>query len=154
MVSWIYWTNYLAAWFSRSVVSDFANPWTAARQASLFITISQRLLNLMSIESVMPLNHLIFFHPLLWLPSIFPSITVFSNESALHIRRLKFWSFSISPSSEYSGLISFRIGWFYLLSVQRRRPVLCCLGFPDYNKGVCLGLRGMLPFFFQSPQQM
>ena len=95
---------------SRSVVSDFANPWTAACQASLFITISQRLLSLMCIESVMPLNHLIFCHPLVLLPSIFPSITVFSNESALHIRRLKFWSFSISPSSEYSGLISFRIG--------------------------------------------
>ena len=109
LVSWIYSTNYFAALlFSRSVVSDFANPWTAACQASLFITISQRLLNLMSIESVMPLNHLIFCHWFL-LPSIFPSITVFPNESALCIRRPNYWSFSISLSNEYSGLIFFRI---------------------------------------------
>ena len=95
-------------------------PWTAARQASLFITSSRRLPNPMSIESVMPSNHLILCHPLLLLPSIFPSIRVFSNESALHISWTKYWSFSfsISPSREYSGLISFRRDWFDLLAVQ------------------------------------
>ena len=93
-------------------------PWTSARQASLSCTISQSLLKLMSIESVKPSNHLIFCHPLLLLPSIFPSIRVFSNESALRIRWPKHWSFSTSPSSEYLGLISFRIDWFDLLSVQ------------------------------------
>ena len=93
--------------------------WTAARQASLSFTISQSLLKLMSIESVMPSNHLILCR-LLLLPSIFPSIRVFSNESALCISQPKYWSFnfSISPSNEYSGLISFRIDWFYLLAVQ------------------------------------
>ena len=108
--------------FSRSVVSDsLQTTWTAARQASLSISNSRSLLKLMSIESVMPSNHLIFCHPLLLLCSIFPSIRVFSNESALHIRWRKYWSFSfsISPSSEYSGLISFRIDWFDLLLVQR-----------------------------------
>ena len=91
-------------------------PWTAACQASLSITNSQSLLKLMSIESVTPSNHLIPYHPLLLLPSIFPSIRVFSNESALRIRWPKNWifSFSISPSKEYSGLISFRIDWFDL----------------------------------------
>ena len=86
-------------------------PWTAARQASLSFTISWSLLKLMSIESVMTSNHLIFCHPLCLLPSTFPSIRVFSNESALHIRWLKYWSFSFStsPSNEYSGLISFRM---------------------------------------------
>ena len=93
--------------------------WTAACQASLFIINTQRLLKLMSIKLVMPSNHLILCHPLLLLPpSIFPSIRVFSNESVLHIRWLKFWSFSISPSNEYSGLISFRIDWFDLLVIQ------------------------------------
>ena len=94
-------------------------PWTAAFQASLSFTISQSFLKLMSIEPVMPYNHLILCHPLL-LPSIFPSIRVFSNESALCIRCPKYWSlsFSISPSNEYSELISFRIGWFDLLVVQ------------------------------------
>ena len=94
--------------------------WTAARQASLSFTISQSLLKLMSIEWMMPSNHLILCHPLLLLPSIFPSIRVFSNKSALCIRWLKYWSFSfsISPSSEYSGLISFRMDWFDLLEVQ------------------------------------
>ena len=94
--------------------------WIAASQASLSFTISQNLLKFMSIESVMPSNHLIFCHPLLLLPSIFPSIGVFSNESALCIRWPRYWSFSfsISPSNEYSGLISFRIDWFDLLSVQ------------------------------------
>ena len=92
----------------------------SAQQASLSFTISWSLLKLISIQSVMPSNHLILRCPLL-LPSIFPSIRVFSNESVLHIRRPKYWSFSfsISPSNEYSGLISFRIDWFYLLAVQR-----------------------------------
>ena len=103
-----------------SCVRLFATPWTAAHQASLFITNSQSLLRLMSIESVMPFNHLILCHPLLLLPSIFPSIRIFSNESALHIRWPKYWSFSfsISPSSEHSGLISFRMDWLDLLAVQ------------------------------------
>ena len=97
-----------------------ATPGIAARQASLSFTISQRLLKLMSIESVMPSNHLILCHPLLLLPSIFPGIKVFSNESALCIRWPKYWSFSysISPSSAYSGLTSFRIDWFDLLAIQ------------------------------------
>ena len=95
-------------------------PWTAARQASLSITNSRILLKLMSTESVMPSNHLILCHPLLLLPSIFPSIRVFSNESALRIRWPKYWSFnfSISHSSEYLGLISFRMDWLDLLAVQ------------------------------------
>ena len=95
-------------------------PWTAACQASLSITNSQSLLKLMSIELVMPSNHLILCPPLLLLSSIFPSITVFSNESVLHIRGTKDWSFSfsISPSNEYSGLTSFRTDWFDLLAVQ------------------------------------
>ena len=96
----------------------FATPWTATRQASLPITNSQSLLKLMSIESVMPSNHLILCHPLLIPSSIFPSIRVFSNESVFHIRCPKNWSFSISPSSEYSGLISFRMDWLNLLAVQ------------------------------------
>ena len=90
-------------------VQLFVTPWTAACQASLSFTISRSLLKLMSIESVMPSNHLILCHPLLLLPSIFPSIRVFSNESALHIRWPKYWSFSISPSNEYSELISFKM---------------------------------------------
>ena len=94
---------------SLSRVPRFATPWAAAHQASLSITNSQSLLKLMSIESVMPSNHLILCHPLLLLPSILPSIRIFSNESALRIRWQKYRSFSISPSSEYSGLISFRI---------------------------------------------
>ena len=95
-------------------------PWTAARQASLSITNSQSLLNLMSIESVVPHNHLILCRPLFLPPSIFPSVRVFSNVSVLQIRWPKYWdfSFSISPSSEYSGPISFRIDWFHLLAVQ------------------------------------
>ena len=96
----------------------FATPWTAARQASLSITNSQNFLKLMSIESVMPSNHLILCHPLLLLPSIFPSIRVFSSESVLHTRWPKDWSFSfnISPSNEYSGLSSFRMDWLDLLA--------------------------------------
>ena len=95
-------------------------PWTAAHQASLAITISRSLPKFMSIESVMPSNHLILCHPLLLLPSIFPSVRVFSNESAVLIRWLKYWSFgfSISPSNEYSGLISFKIDWFDVLALQ------------------------------------
>ena len=100
-------------------MADSVAPWTAARQASLPITNSRSLLKLMSIESVMPSSHLILGHPLLLLPSIFPSIRVFSNESALCIKWPKYWSFSISPPREYSGLISFRIDWFDLLAVQR-----------------------------------
>ena len=115
---------YLSCWFSSvqslSCVQLFATPWTAAHQASLSITNSWSLPKLMSIESVMPSNHLILCHPLLLLPSIFPSIRVFSNESALHIRWPKYWSFSfsITPSSEHSGLISFRMDWLDLLAVQ------------------------------------
>ena len=98
----------------------FTTSWTAARQASLYFTNSQSLLKLMSIKSVMPSNRLILCHPLLLLPSILPSIQVFSNESGLRIRRPKYWSFtfSIRPSNEHSGLISFRIDWFDLLAVQ------------------------------------
>ena len=98
----------------------FATLCTAARQTSLSITNYQSLLKPMSIESVMPSNHLILCHPLLLLPSIFPSIRVFSNESALHIRWPKYWSFSFSiiPSNEHTGLISFRMDWLDLLAVQ------------------------------------
>ena len=105
---------------SLSCVWLLAIPWTAAHQASLTITICQSLLKFMFIESVMPSHHLIFYCPLLLLPSIFPSIRVFSNESALYIRWPKYWSFSCSrsPSTEYSGLISCRIDWFELLAVQ------------------------------------
>ena len=105
---------------SLSCVQLFATPWTAACQASLSITKSQNLLKLMSTETVMPPNHLILCHPLLLLPSIFPSIRVFSNESVLPIRWPKYWSFSfsINPSNEYSGLISFRMDWLDLLAVQ------------------------------------
>ena len=101
-------------------MSDSVTPWTAARQASLSFTVSRSLLKLMSIGSVVPSKHLILCSPLLLLPSIFPSIRVFSSELALHIRCPKKWSFSfsISPSNEYSGLISFRIDWFDLLAVQ------------------------------------
>ena len=105
---------------SLSHVQLFANPWTAACQASLSITNSRTLLKLKSFESVIPSNHPILCHPLLLLLSIFPSIRVFSNESALRIRWPKYWSFSfsISPSNGYSGFISFRIDWFDLLAVQ------------------------------------
>ena len=103
-----------------SHVRLFANPWTAAHQASLSIVNSQSLLKLISIESVMPSNHLILCRPLLLLPSIFPSNRVFSNESVLRIRWPTYWSFSfsISPSNEYLGLISFRMNWLDLLAVQ------------------------------------
>ena len=106
--------------FSCSVVSNSATPWTAARQASLSITNSWSLLKLMYFELVMPSNHLILCCPLLLLPSIFPSIRVFSNESVLCIRWPKYWSssFSISRSNEYAGLISFRMDWLNLLAVK------------------------------------
>ena len=105
---------------SPSRVRLFATPWTAAHQASLSIANTQSLLKLMSIESMVPSNHLILCCPLLLLPSIFPSIRVFSNESVLRIRWPKYWScsFNISPSSEYTGLISFRMDWLDLLAVQ------------------------------------
>ena len=105
---------------SLSRVRLFETPWTAARQASLSITNSRSLLKLMSIESVMPSNHLSLCCPLLLLLSVFPSIRVFSNESVPPIRWPKYWSFgfSISPSNEYSGLISFRMDWLDLLAVQ------------------------------------
>ena len=102
---------------SHSVVSNSVTPWTAAHQASLSFTISWSFLKLMSTQSIMPPIHLILCHPLLFLPSIFPSIRIFSSESALHIRWPKdcHLSFSISPSNEYSGLISFRIDWLISL---------------------------------------
>ena len=105
---------------SVNCVRLFVTPWTAARQASLSFTVSRSLLKLMSIESVMPSDHLILCHPLLLLPFIFSSIRTFSNDLALHIRWPEYWSFSfnISPSNEYSGLISFWIEWFDLLAVQ------------------------------------
>ena len=104
-----------------SCVQCFVTAWTAADQASLSFTISQSSLKLMSMESVMPSNHLILCHPLLLLPLVFPSIRVFSNESVLSIRWPKYWSFnfSINPSNEYSRLSSFRIDWLDLPAVQR-----------------------------------
>ena len=115
--------TYIVVFQLLSCVQLFVTPWTAAHQASLSFTISQSLLKLMSIESVMSSSYLIFCHPLLLLPSIFPSIRVFSNESVLHIRQPKYWSFSfiISPSNEYSGLISFRIDWSDLLLKRKMR---------------------------------
>ena len=103
--------------FSHSVMSKSMTAWTVACQASLSITNSRSLLRFMSIESVMPSNHPILCRPLLLLPSIFPSIRVYSNESTLHIRKPKYWSFNfnISPLNEYSGLISFRMDWLDLL---------------------------------------
>ena len=118
-----YWSGIVGLFSSVKSLSPvwlFSTQWTAALQASLSITNSQSLLKLMSIESVMPSNHLILCRPLLLLPSIFPSIRVFSNESVHHIRWPKYWSFSfsISLSNEYSGLISFRMDWLDLLAVQ------------------------------------
>ena len=112
--------KYISSVQSLICVQLFETPWTAAHQASLSNTNSRSFLKLMSIESVMPSNHFILCHPLLLPPSIFPSIGVFSNESVLHIRWPKYWSFSfsISPYNEYSGLISFRMDWLYLLAVQ------------------------------------
>ena len=120
-IGWLWDTQFQLMGFSSVAQScPTMTAWTAAHQASLSITNSWSLHRLMSIESVMPSNHLILCHPLLLLSSIFPSIRVFSNESVLCIRWPKHWSFSfsISPSNEYSGLISFRIDWFDLLLVQ------------------------------------
>ena len=110
---------HLSVLFSRSVVSDSVTPWTAAHQASLSITNSRSLLKLKTFESVMPSSHLIFCHPFSSCPRSLPA-SVFSNESGLHIRWPKYWSFSfnISLSNEYSGLISFRMDWLDLLAVQ------------------------------------
>ena len=119
MRGWVQALSLFSSVQSLSHVQFFATPWTAAHQASLSITNSQSLLKLMSTESVMSSNHLILCRPLL-LPSIFPTIRVFSIESVLYIRWPKYWSFnfSISPSSEYSGLICFRMDWLDLLAVQ------------------------------------
>ena len=132
---------------SLSRVRLFATPWTTAHQASLSNTNSQSLPKLMSIESVMPSSHLIFCRCLLLLPSIFPSIRVFSNESALLIRWPKYWSFSfnISPSSEHSGLISFRMDWLDLLTQYIYIYIILCLkkAFGIWSEGhdkVCSGL--------------
>ena len=122
-----------------SCVQLFVTPWTSAHPASLSFTIYQSLLKLMAIESVMPSNHLILCHPLLHLPSVLPSIRVFSNELALHIRWPKYWSFS--PSNEYSGLISFRIDWFDLLAIQATLKSL--LQAPQFKNTHSCG-----PFFF------
>ena len=103
---------------SLSHVRLFVTPWTIACQASVSFTITWSLLKLVSIEAVMPSNHLALCCPHLLLPSIFPSINIFSNVSVLRIRWPKYWRFSISPSNEYSGLISFRIDWFHLLAIQ------------------------------------
>ena len=115
-----FFTSHPPCMLSHSVVSDFSTGWTAVHQASLSFTISQSLLKLMSNESVRSSKHLILCHPLLLPPSIFPSIRIFSNESAICIRWPKYWSFSfsISPSNEHSGLISFRMDWLDLLAVQ------------------------------------
>ena len=125
-------------------MSDSATPWIAVLQASLSITTSRSLLKHISFEMVMPSNHFILCRPLLLLPSIFPSIRVYYNESTLHIRP-KYWSFSISPSNEYSGLISFKIDWFDLLAVQASLKSLLqhqthhlifqCLSFHIYQLG-------------------
>ena len=133
---------HVSSFQSLNHVQLFVTPRTEACQASLSFTISQSLLKLMSIELVMPSNHFILCHLLLLLPSIFPSIRVFSNESALHIKWPKYWSFSfsISPSNEYLGLISFRIDWLDLLVVQGslksllqhhnlKAPILQCSAF-------------------------
>ena len=109
---------YLSVQLSCSVMSDSVSPWTAALKASLSFTNSQSWLKCMSIESVMPTNHLILYRPLLLLSSIFPSIRVFSNESILCIRWPKYWNFSINLSNEYLGMISFRMDWLNLLDAQ------------------------------------
>ena len=117
------WVEVIFVAVVQSLCPLFVTPWAATHQASLSFTISQSLLKLMPIQSVTPSNHLILCHPLLLLPSVLPSIRVFFNESALHIRLPKYWrfsfSFSICPSNEYAGLISFRIDWFDLLADQR-----------------------------------
>ena len=112
------WVRLVVAVQSLGHVRLFVTPWTVACQASLSFTISQSLLKLMSVESMMPSYHLILCRPCFRLPSIFASIRVCSNELALHIRWPKYWNFSISPSNDYSGLISFKVYWFDLLAVQ------------------------------------
>ena len=133
-----------------SHVQLFPTPWTGACQAPLSSTVSQSLLKLMSIESVMLSNHLIFCHSLLLLASIFPKIRVFSNESALRIRWPKYWSFSfsISPSNEYSGLISLRINWFEPLAVQ---GTLKSLLQHHNSKASILWLSALLMVYFSYP---
>ena len=137
--------------FSSSVMSDSATSWTAARQASLSITNSRSPPKPMSIVSVMPSNHPIFCHPLLHLPSVFPSIRVFSNESALRIRWPKYWSFSfnISPSNEYPGLISFRMDWLDLPAVQGTLKSLLqhCRGPAPTNPGYSKRRRRWQPIY-------
>ena len=120
-------------------------PWTAAHSVSLSITDSQSLLKLMSIESMMPSNHLMLCCPLLLLPSVIPSIRVFSNESVLHIRWSKYWSFSfsISPSNEYSGPISFRIEWLDILAVQGTLNSLLQKQFKSINSSALSFLYGL-----------
>ena len=134
---------------SLSHVRLFATPWTAASQASLSITSSWTLLRLMSIEAVMTSNHLILCHPLLLLPSIFPSIRVFLNESVLHIRWPKYWSFSfsISPSNEYPGLISFTVDWFNPLAIQETLKSLL-----QHQSSEASTLRGLAFFLVQLSQ--
>ena len=124
-------------------------PWTVAQQASLSITNSRSLLKLTSIESVMPSNHLILCRPLLLLPSILPSIRVFSNESALHINCPKYWSFSfrISPSNAYSGLMSFRMDWLDLLVVQGTLKSSSTPQFKNINSSVLSFLYSPTPTF-------
>ena len=129
----------------------FATPWTTAHQASLFLTISQSLPKFTSIGLMMPSNHLIFCFPHLLLPSIFPSIGVFSNESALRIRGPEYWrfnfSFSISPSNEYPGLISFRVDWFDLLAVQGSLKSLLQHQLKSINSWVLIFLYGPILTF-------
>ena len=127
---------------SLGCVQLFATLWTAACQASLSFTISWSLLKLMSIELVILSNHLILCRPLLLLPSIFPSIGVFSNDSALCITWTNYWSFTISPSNEYSGLISFRIDWFDLLHVQGALESPLLHKFRNINSSVLSFLNG------------
>ena len=121
MLIWHFISNFWVSLFNRSIMSNSATPWIAAHQAFLSITNPWNLLKLMSIELVMPSNHLILCHPFLLPPSIFPSIRVFSNELVLHIKWPKYWSFSFSicPYNEYSGLISFRMDWLDLLESPR-----------------------------------
>ena len=146
------WTlHWIVVFHLLSHVWLFVTPWTGAPQDPLYSTISQTLLKFMSIEGLVPSNHLIFCHPLLFLSSIFSSIRVFSNKSAFCITCPKYWSFSISPSSEYSGLISFRINWFDLLAVQGtfknllqhhslKASVLQCSAFFMYNSHIRMWL--------------
>ena len=128
--------------FSQSVMSYSVTSWNAGQQASLSVTLSQSLLKLMSIESTLPSNHLIFCCPLLLLLSIFLSIRVFSNKSALGIRWPKYWSFSISPSSEYLRLISFRIVWFDLCCPRESQGCFPAPQFKNINSSVLILLYG------------